>query len=55
MSTPRYSIVIPTFRRGPDLADCLETLTRLEYPLSEIEVVVVDNGGAENTRSVATP
>lgn len=55
MSTPRYSIIIPTFRRGSDLAGCLDTLTALDYPLGEIEVIIVDNGGAENTRAVAVP
>ena len=53
MSTPRYSIVIPTYRRGDQLAECLESVCALDYPKDAIEVVIIDNGGAENTRSAA--
>jgi glycosyltransferase involved in cell wall biosynthesis len=55
MSTPRYSIVIPTYRRGESLAECLESVCALDYEHDAIEVVVIDNGGAENTKAAATP
>ncbi len=55
MTTPRYSVVIPTFRRGDQLAECLESVCALEYPKDAIEVVIIDNGGAENTRAAAEP
>jgi GT2 family glycosyltransferase len=51
-----YSIVIPTFRRPDQLAECLASVAELEYPLEALEVVVVDNGGAlENSREAAAP
>jgi GT2 family glycosyltransferase len=50
-----YSIVIPTFRRGQSLAECLDSLTKLEYPKDRFEVVIIDNGGAENTVAFADP
>src|SRR5579864_787380 len=53
--TPRYSIVIPTYRRGESLAECLASVCALDYPLEAIEVVVIDNGGAEHTRAAAEP
>ena len=53
--TPVYSIAIPTFRRGEALAECLESVCALDYPKDKIEVVIVDNGGAENTRTAAEP
>jgi len=54
--TPRYSILIPTFRRGDSLAECLESVCALDYPLEHVEVVIVDNGGAaEHTRAAAEP
>jgi GT2 family glycosyltransferase len=53
--TPRYSIIMPTFRRGPDLAACLQSVCALDYPLSSLEVLVIDNGGAEHTRAYAEP
>ena len=53
--TPAYSIVIPTFRRGVELAECLESVCALDYPTNRIEVVIVDNGGTEHTRASAEP
>jgi GT2 family glycosyltransferase len=54
--TPRYSILIPTFRRGDSLAECLESVCALDYPLEQLEIVIVDNGGAaEHTRHAAEP
>ncbi len=43
-STPFISIVIPTYNRPERLADCLESLTNLEYPADRFELVVVDDG-----------
>ena len=54
--TPRYSILIPTFRRGESLAECLESVCALDYPLDQLEIIIVDNGGAaEHTRAAAEP
>lgn len=55
MTAPRYSIVIPTYRRGESLAECLESVCALQYPLDRIEVIVVDNGGDQHTRAAASP
>lgn len=54
-TTPRYSIVIPTYRRGESLAECLESVCALDYPLDRLEVVIIDNGGVEHTRAAAMP
>jgi GT2 family glycosyltransferase len=53
--TPAYSIAIPTYRRGEALAECLESVCALDYPKDRLEVVIVDNGGSENTRAAAEP
>ena len=51
-----YSIVIPTFRRPDQLAECLASVAALDYPLDSLEVTVVDNGGAsENSWDAAAP
>lgn len=56
MTTPRYSILIPTYRRGEALAECLESLCALDYPLSSFEILIIDNGGAdEHTKAFADP
>lgn len=41
----KFSIVIPTRRRPRHLSACLESLTALEYPRTDFEVIVVDDGG----------
>jgi GT2 family glycosyltransferase len=43
--TPRWSIVIPTFRRPQLLAVCLQSLAELDYPRDAYEVIVVNDGG----------
>lgn len=51
-----YSIVIPTYRRADMLTGCLESLCALDYPKEQIEVVIIDNGGAkEDNEAVARP
>ena len=39
------SIVVPTYRRPHQLADCLRSLAALDYPRDRFEVIVVDDGG----------
>jgi GT2 family glycosyltransferase len=55
MSAATYSIAIPTYRRGESLAECLESVCALDYPKEAIEVVIIDNGGPENTQASAAP
>ena len=53
--TPAYSIVIPTYRRGDSLAECLDSVCALDYAKDRIDVVIIDNGGSENTQAAAEP
>lgn len=41
---PFFSIIVPTFNRPEKLADCLNSLARLDYPYNRFQVVVVDDG-----------
>lgn len=52
MSTPSFSVVVPTRNRPAQLARCLLSLARLNYPRERYEVVVVDDGGNTDTKSV---
>ncbi|MBF2063851.1 MAG: glycosyltransferase [Calothrix sp. C42_A2020_038] len=47
-----FSIVIPTYNRPERLLNCLESLTRLDYPRAQFEVVVVDDGSKMSLESV---
>ncbi|HEX8141203.1 MAG TPA: glycosyltransferase [Pyrinomonadaceae bacterium] len=43
---PFFSVVIPTYNRPAQLAACLESVARLDYPHERFEVIVVDDGSA---------
>lgn len=43
---PFFSVVVPTYERPAQLAECLGALARLDYPAERFEVIVVDDGSA---------
>lgn len=49
------SIVVPTHGRPEHLRACLKWVARLEFPRSDFEVVVVDDGSPEAMDSVVGP
>lgn len=49
---PAVSIFIPTYNDGPDLAWCLESLKRLNYPLRRVEIVIWDNDSRDDTGAI---
>lgn len=51
---PVISVVIPTFNRASLLYACLESLQHQSLPLDQYEVVVVDDGSADETREVCS-
>lgn len=53
LAAPLFSIVIPVRNDEANLRRCLESLTRLESTTNEFEVIVVDNGSTDATRSAA--
>src|SRR5215467_10179020 len=56
MTSPRYSIVIPAYRRPDLLAKVLASICALDYPLDTIEVIVIDDNGEDlHSRDVAAP
>lgn len=54
MSAPLFSVIIPTFNRPQALAACLAALAGSTVPHSDYEVIVVDDGGADDPASVVT-
>lgn len=48
MSSPTFSVVIPTYRRPKRLADCLDSLAQQSYPPEKFEVIVVDDANTPN-------
>ncbi|HEV2762960.1 MAG TPA: glycosyltransferase [Pyrinomonadaceae bacterium] len=52
---PFFSVIIATYNRPRELAGCLETLERLDYPKDRYEVAVVDDGGRAPLAPVVEP
>lgn len=46
------SVVVPAFNAQDFLEQCLESLLALDYPGDKLEIVVVDNGSTDDTRSI---
>jgi GT2 family glycosyltransferase len=55
MSEPVVSIVIPTRSRPEQLRACLCGIASLEHEHSELEVIVVDDGGPHSLEPVVSP
>ena len=51
---PFFSIIIPTYNRPGQLASCLEACSRLDYPRTRFEIIVVDDSGKTST-DITTP
>ena len=47
------SITITTFNRADSLRRSLEALSRQDYPLEAVEIIVADNGSSDHTKAVA--
>ena len=42
-----FSLVIPTYNRGPSLLEVVEHLGKLDYPTEAFEVIIVDDGSTD--------
>ncbi len=49
---PFFSIIVPTYKRPAQLANCLESLACLSYPRDCFDVIVVDDGSETSTEVV---
>jgi glycosyltransferase involved in cell wall biosynthesis len=47
------SVIIPTFNEEENIAQCLVSLTHQTVPRNEYELIVVDGGSGDETRSIA--
>jgi GT2 family glycosyltransferase len=50
-SYPSVSIIVCSYNGAKTLAECLESLGRIDYP--NYEVILVDDGSTDNTREIA--
>jgi GT2 family glycosyltransferase len=49
---PFVSVIIPTLNRKDYLKNCLTSLYNMDYPMSQFEIVVVDNGCTDGTEEL---
>lgn len=49
VAKPKISVVVPTFRRGSSLKNCLEALAGQNFPGRDFEIVVVNNDPTDKT------
>ena len=52
-TTPKITVLIPTFNRANFLAECLDSILNQKLPASQI--IVVNDGSTDNTRKVLEP
>lgn len=53
MRQNKISIVIPTYNSEDDLAVCLSSIRKQEYPKEKIEILICDGGSTDNTLDIA--
>jgi len=49
-STPKYSIIIATYNRLPELQELLESVRAFAFPKDQFELVISDDGSTDGTR-----
>jgi glycosyltransferase involved in cell wall biosynthesis len=48
----QVSVVIPTYNASQKLRECLEALQKQTYPRERYEIIVVDDGSTDDTKSI---
>ncbi len=52
---PAVSIIIASYNRARELERCLRSLFELDYPLSNLEIIVVDDASTDHTPTILPP
>lgn len=53
MREPLASIVVVALNEEDTIGDCLDAVERLDYPKERLEVILVDGGSTDKTRTIA--
>jgi len=49
---PAVSVIVAVYNAQDTIRDCIESLLQLDYPGPQHELIVVDNGSRDATRSI---
>src|SRR3989338_451843 len=49
---PEVSIVVPAYNEEKNISDCINSIRNLHYPKSKIDIIVVDDGSTDKTKSI---
>lgn len=52
-NTPIVSVILATKNEEKNIENCLRSIQKQSYPQKNIEIIVVDNNSADNTRKIA--
>lgn len=52
---PDFSIIVPSYNRPSEVADCVASLARQDYPRDQFEVIVVDDGSVVSPAACIEP
>ena len=52
MTTPAWSVIVPTYNRPQQLALCMDALLRVEPPAGGFEVIIINDGGDQEVDEV---
>lgn len=50
---PFVSVIIPTYNAERFLASCLRSIAKQNYPKSKYEIIIIDGGSSDKTRTIA--
>ncbi len=51
---PSFSVIIPTYQRPIELVRCLTAIEKLDYPKENFEVIVVNDGGEMDEKTISS-
>lgn len=49
---PTVSIILPAFNEGRNIAACVASVLRSDYPREKLEVIIVNDGSTDNTEEI---